>query len=94
MWRKDPHKGNDIYAAPMSDLPLVPTGLSAVSRYALPSLLPARWRYELRPPAGTKMRYGASVPLYGQSGGGVEVMFPLPFNNVGHIADPVLLPIF
>jgi hypothetical protein len=87
-------KEPETFASPMSDLPLVPTGLAAVSRYALPSLLPARWRYELRPAAGTRVRYGASVPMYGQSGGGVEVMFPHPFNNVGPIANPVLLPIF
>ena len=82
------------YAAPMSDLPLVPTGLSAVARYALPTLLPARWRYELRPEPGTLMRYGASVPLNGQSGGGVEVMFPNPFQNSGPIANPVILQVF
>jgi hypothetical protein len=82
------------YATPMSELPLVPTGLAAVARYALKSLLPARWRYELRPGIGIPIRYGASVPMHGQSGGGVEVMFPKPFDNVGPIANPVVLPIF
>jgi len=79
---------------PTTDLLLVPSGLAAVARYALPSLLPARWRYELRPAAGTPIRYGATIPAYGQSGGGVEVMFPNPFMNVEPIANPVVLPVF
>ncbi len=82
------------YGAPPSELAFVVTGLGAVARYALPSLFPACWRYELQPPAGTPMKYGASVPLYGQSGGGVEVFFPNPFKNVKPIAAPVVLPIF
>ncbi|MEM1391221.1 MAG: hypothetical protein AAGG45_09080 [Pseudomonadota bacterium] len=81
------------YAAPASELPFTPTGLSAVGRFALPSLLPACWRYELRPVAGTVLRYGASVPLYGQSGGAVEVLFERDFDNNGPIANPVVLPI-
>jgi hypothetical protein len=36
---------------------------------------------------------GASVPLNGQSGGGVEVLFPKDFNNRGAIANPVILPV-
>ncbi|HYI26613.1 MAG TPA: hypothetical protein VD863_02075 [Bradyrhizobium sp.] len=88
------------YAAPASELFFMPTGLSAVARQALPSLMPARWRWELQPVAGTRIRYGASVPLYGQSGGGVEVRFEgqglppgSPAINRGPIADPVILPI-
>jgi hypothetical protein len=81
------------YAAPASELPFMPTGLAAVARYALPSLFPARWRWELQPSAGTMIDYGASVPLYGQSGGGVEVMFPNGATNRGPIANPVVLPV-
>ena len=81
------------FAAPQSELPFMPTGLSAVARCALPSLFPARWRWEIQPDAGTAMKYGASVPLYGQSGGGVEVMFPKGTKNRGPIANPVVLPI-
>lgn len=87
------------YAAPASELFFMPTGLSAVARQALPSLMPASWRWELQPIAGTLIRYGASVPLYGQSGGGVEVRFePQPHTpnshaqNRGPIANPVMLP--
>jgi hypothetical protein len=82
------------YGCPPSELRFVTTGLGAVARYALPSLFPACWRYELQPPAGTQIKYGASVPLYGQSGGGVEVFFPKPFKNVTTISPPHVLPIF
>lgn len=82
------------YAAPALEMQFVPSGLAAVGRFALPSLFPARWRWEIQPVVGTQLRCGASVPLYGQSGGGVEVMFPRTFSNRGPIADPVVLPIF
>lgn len=85
---------NDTYASPVLELPFIHSGLAAVARYALPSLNPARWRYELRPPAGTRFRYGACVPQYGQSGGGVEIMFPYRFKNVGPIANPFVLPVY
>jgi hypothetical protein len=83
----------DTYATPASERDFTPTGLSAVGRFALPSLLPACWRYELTPMPGTRLFYGASVPLYGQSGGAVEVMFPDPFKNNGPIRAPTILPI-
>ncbi len=85
---------SDTYASPILEVPFIQSGLAAVARYALPSVNPARWRYELRPPAGTHFRYGACVPQYGQSGGGVEIMFTHAFKNVGPIANPVVLPIF
>jgi hypothetical protein len=81
-------------ASPQLDATFVNSGLGAVARYALPHLLPASWRYELRPPPGTAVHYGASVPLFGQSGGGVEVSFPSTFINSGPIPPPLTLPIF
>jgi hypothetical protein len=83
----------DTFASPKLDADYVNSGLGAVARYALPQLLPARWRYELKPPAGTAIHYGASVPLYGQSGGGVEVLFPSVFKNNGPIPPTHVLPI-
>jgi hypothetical protein len=80
------------YCAPASEVPFVPTGFAAVGRFALPNLSPANWRWEIRPTWGTSYRCGASVPLYGQSGGGVEASFPTGFTNVGPIANPVVLP--
>ncbi|MDJ0644053.1 MAG: hypothetical protein QNJ15_14670 [Erythrobacter sp.] len=81
------------YAAPASEDPFTPTGLSAVGRYALPSLLPACWRYEIEPPVGTTIHCGASVPLYGQSGGAVEVCFPAGFAG-GTNTGPSVIPEF
>jgi hypothetical protein len=63
------------YASPFVEAQFVPTGFGAVARFALPTLMPARWRWELQPKPTTRIRMGASVPLYGQAGGGVEVMF-------------------
>jgi hypothetical protein len=80
------------YGAPYSETQFIPTGFSAVSRFALPSLFPARWRWEIQPTAGTVIRCGASVPMYGQSGGGVEVMFPNGCQCRGPIANPVVIP--
>jgi hypothetical protein len=82
----------DTYGAPASEIPFAPTGFSAVARFALPNLLPACFRWELQPPANELIECGASVPLYGQSGGGVEVKFPRSTRNRCPIADPVLLP--
>ena len=80
------------YGFPESELPFVPTGFAAVGRYALPNLPPASRRYEIRPSAGYKLKCGAAVPLYGQAGGGVEVMFPNKFtNNVVPIPAPTVL---
>ncbi len=83
----------DTYAAPFSEKDFTPTGLSAVGRFALPSLDPHRWRWELQPVAHTLVYYGASVPLYGQAGGAVEVMLPDPFDNLVPIPNPTVLDI-
>jgi hypothetical protein len=80
------------YGFPESELPFVPTGFAAVGRYALPDLPPACRRYEVRPPPGYTLQCGAAVPLYGQAGGGVEVMFPTRFTNrVLPIPPPTIL---
>jgi hypothetical protein len=81
----------DTYAAPASEVPFAPTGFAAVARFALPNLMPACFRYELQPAPGTVLECGASVPLYGQSGGGVEVKFTALTANRCAIADPVVL---
>jgi hypothetical protein len=82
----------DTYASPASEVPFAPTGFAAVARFALPNLMPACYRYELQPDANTDIECGASVPLYGQSGGGVEVRFVAKTNNRCAIANPVVLP--
>jgi hypothetical protein len=87
---------NDVlagtYGFPASELNFVPTGFAAVGRYALPDLPPACRRYEITPPTGWTLQCGACVPLYGQAGGGVEVMFPKRFKNAVTIPPPTVLP--
>lgn len=63
------------YAGPISEQHLVPNGFAAVGRYALPNLLPACTVWKIEPRPGTDLAVGASVPLYGQAGGGVEACF-------------------
>ena len=63
------------YVTTETDARLVPSGLSAVGRYALPKTTPALNRFVLRPPAGTPIHCGAVTPKFGQAGGGVEVQF-------------------
>ena len=90
--KNPPTIAKDTYAAPASEAPFAPTGLAAVARFALPNLMPACYRYELQPVAGTPIECGASVPLYGQSGGGVEVKFTALTNNRCPVANPIILP--
>jgi hypothetical protein len=79
------------YAAPFSEVPFIPTGFAAVGRFALPSYFPAVFRWELQPQIGTSILCGAVVPMYGQSGGGVEVCFDAGGTNNCAIADQVIL---
>ncbi len=57
------------------DAKLVPSGLSAVGRYALPFPAPAVHRFLFSPPPGTTLRCGTVAPDFGRAGGGVEVLF-------------------
>jgi hypothetical protein len=82
----------DTFVSPASEIPFMPTGFSAVARCALPNFAPACFRWELRPQPGTQSRCGACVPQFGQSGGGVEVIFTQATQNIGPIANPVILP--
>lgn len=70
------------YATTYRDGVIITSGLSAVGRYALPVPLPAIYLFLLTPPAGTPVYFGATVPLFGQAGGGVEVYFPNGFTNI------------
>jgi hypothetical protein len=94
--RRVRHATNDVlagtYGFPASELPFVLTGFAAVGRYALPDLPPACQRYEIAPPSGYTLHCGAAVPLYGQAGGGVEVMFPTQFTNAAKLPPATVLP--
>lgn len=63
------------YATTVTDLPLVPSGLAAVARYALPNPAPAIFEYQIVPPAGTVIHCGTCEPKHHQAGGGVEIKF-------------------
>jgi hypothetical protein len=73
---KTGHFAPDTYAAPYSEIPLVPSGYAAVGRYALPSFFPCCYVFRNLPVIGTPVEIGAVQPNFGQAGGGVEVLFP------------------
>lgn len=88
--RVDPASGAVLpgtYATTQCDSSLVPSGLAAVGRYALPFPLPALYAYQLNPPPTTQVRCGNSAPAFGQAGGGVEILF-----NAGCPAATASLP--
>ena len=62
------------YVTTENDKPHVPSGLAAVGRYALPNPAPAIYEYKVEPLAGSIIRCGTCGPLFGQAGGGVEVL--------------------
>jgi hypothetical protein len=58
---------------------------------ALPSFFPAMFRWRINPQFNTSILCGAVVPMFGQSGGGVEACFDQKASNDGPIANPVIL---
>ena len=82
--RVDSITGNFLpgtYAVPESEFPFVPTGFTAVGRFALPNNLPASHHYEIEAPAGTAVDFGTAAPAFGQAGGGVEAYFKNAVTN-------------
>jgi len=82
------------FACPASEKRFVRCGFAAVGRYALPDLMPACWRWKLKPAPGSLLDIGACVPLYGQAGGGVEVCFRNDTTTREPISLPRILPIY
>lgn len=80
------------FVSPRSEVQFAPTGFSAVSRMALPSFFPAMFRWRINPDINTSILCGAVVPMFGQSGGGVEACFDQLTHNNGPIAHPVVIP--
>jgi hypothetical protein len=63
----------------------------AVRRYALPNPAPASHVFTGSPEPGTDIQRGVAMPLFGQPGGGVEVIFPAgtqPFTVTGPVKIP------
>ena len=63
------------YATTDNDTKVVPSGLAAVGRYALPNPMPTIHQFILVPPKPVTITCGTVAPAYGQAGGGVEVCF-------------------
>ena len=63
------------YATTDNDASIVPSGLAAVARYALPNSMPAVCRFNLVPPKPVPITCGTVAPAFGQAGGGIEVCF-------------------
>lgn len=86
--RVDPTNGHFLpgtYCCPESEEPFVPSGFSAVGRFALPSAQPASYRYEITADSGTNVLFGTVAPAYGQAGGGVEAYLPAGATNVTNV---------
>jgi len=85
-WKGDFVAGT--YATTYADMHFVPSGFAAVGRYALPNPASARYIFTLvtfdRP---TLM--GTAAPNFGQSGGGVEVLFAAGANNRPGTSFPI-----
>lgn len=80
------------YVTTATDATLVPSGLAAVSRYALPNPAPAIYRYTLTAPPGTNIRCGTCKPLFGQAGGGVEITLGGPLAAGAAALPPQTIP--
>lgn len=65
------------YSTTDTDITVVPNGLAAVGRYALPTRISAKEVFGIWPTANTPILYGTVTPNYGLAGGGVEVFFPM-----------------
>ena len=65
--------GTGTYATTENDKTVVPSGLAAVGRYALPNPAPAVFEYVIGPVKGETILCGTCAPQFGQAGGGVEI---------------------
>ena len=74
--REDNSLAPGSYATTKTDLTIVPSGLAAVGRFALPTRISARYVFRITPGEGVKIFYGTVIPNHGLCGGGVEVFFP------------------
>jgi hypothetical protein len=78
---KTGHVRPGTFCTPYRDGQRIVSGLEAVARFALPVPLPYKHLLLLVPPPRISMTVGAVAPAFGQSGGGVEVLFPSGFTN-------------
>ena len=79
------------FATSKLDAQIVLTALTAVGHYALPSIAPPIYRFEIVPPPLTYLYYGTVSPAFGQSGGGTEIEFYRGVSD-GAVSGPLMLP--
>ena len=79
------------YVTTENDASVVPSGLAAVARYALPNPMPAFYRFNLVPPKSVPITCGTVAPAFGQAGGGIEVCFNQGAPQ-GSSLRPVMIP--
>lgn len=91
--RITPKKGLQpgTFATTEEDGLTVRTGSEAVSRYALENKQSANKRFTITPLTHTSLQRGTVQPAYGESGGGVEVIF-VNGTQDGTVTGPTELP--
>ena len=73
--RPDKSLAPESYSTTDTDLKVVPSGLAAVGRFALPTRISARHVFQIKPGKGVRILFGTVIPNHGLCGGGVEVFF-------------------
>ncbi len=89
--RADRSLARASYSTTERDLTVVPSGLAAVGRFALPTRISARYVFKITPGAGVRILYGTVIPDFGLCGGGVEVFFPEGTGS-GTVSDATEIP--
>jgi hypothetical protein len=89
--RSDRSLAPGSYSTTERDLTVVPSGLAAVGRFALPTRISARYVFKIAPGAGVRILYGTVIPDFGLCGGGVEVFFP-EGTDPGTVSDAKKIP--
>lgn len=65
----------DTYATTIKDAGYVNSGFSTVARYALPNPFPANYASQIAASHSSGTTVGTVAPAFGESGGGVELLF-------------------
>lgn len=59
----------------------VSAGINPIARYALPSIFPVKYAFDIKPCEKTIIQRGIVEPANDQTGGGKEALFPLGTDN-------------
>ena len=77
------------YVTTEIDSAMVPSGLTAVARYAPPNKHPAKYKFYIDAPVTTTIQCGTSAPKFGESGGGVEILLGYGARRVANGANTI-----